>query len=370
MARPGPSSVMAQRLSCGGAQGPVGKEAEEGLGLENRPLSQPWDQPLQAPEGTGWGEESWGWPCPGWVFSLTGERPPVWPQQIVQALNSLGSRGLGLISPACGPAPARSPSGSGGQELRAEEWGGINTLCLPSRLCRDTSPHPAPESPELEKRIRDFPRENNLQEAVTGFLGKGLAAERGLRRARGFAVDVTLDPDTAHPNLILSEDRKCVRRGDTHQGLPNNPERFDYSACVLGAQRFMGGRRYWEVEVGDKTRWALGVCRESLSRRGQVTLTPEDGYWTVRLRSGEYRALTFPSVPLPVSFRPSPVGIFLDYEGGEVSFYNVTDRSHLFAFTDTFSRTLHPYFHPGLSAGGKNAAPLIICPVPDQAGGN
>uniref|UniRef100_A0A8C4WNF4 B30.2/SPRY domain-containing protein n=1 Tax=Gopherus evgoodei TaxID=1825980 RepID=A0A8C4WNF4_9SAUR len=179
-------------------------------------------------------------------------------------------------------------------------------------------------------------------------------------------LDVTLDPDTAHPNLILSEDRKCVRRGDTHQGLPNNPERFDYSACVLGAQRFMGGRRYWEVEVGDKTRWALGVCRESLSRRGQVTLTPEDGYWTVRLRSGEYRALTFPSVPLPVSFRPSPVGIFLDYEGGEVSFYNVTDRSHLFAFTDTFSRTLHPYFHPGLSAGGKNAAPLIICPVPDQ----
>uniref|UniRef100_A0A452IBC7 B30.2/SPRY domain-containing protein n=1 Tax=Gopherus agassizii TaxID=38772 RepID=A0A452IBC7_9SAUR len=183
-------------------------------------------------------------------------------------------------------------------------------------------------------------------------------------------LDVTLDPDTAHPNLILSEDRKCVRRGDTHQGLPNNPERFDYSACVLGAQRFMGGRRYWEVEVGDKTRWALGVCRESLNRRGQVTLTPEDGYWTVRLRSGEYRALTFPSVPLPVSFRPSPVGIFLDYEGGEVSFYNVTDRSHLFAFTDTFSRTLHPYFHPGLSAGGKNAAPLIICPVPDQAGGN
>ncbi|CAM5148927.1 unnamed protein product, partial [Eretmochelys imbricata] len=57
------------------------------------------------------------------------------------------------------------------------------------------------------------------------------------------------------------------------------------------------------------------------------------------------------------------VGIFLDYEAGEVSFYNVTDRSHLFTFTDTFSETLHPYFYPGYKEEGKNAAPLTICPV-------
>ncbi|XP_034645002.1 E3 ubiquitin-protein ligase TRIM39-like isoform X2 [Trachemys scripta elegans] len=185
-----------------------------------------------------------------------------------------------------------------------------------------------------------------------------------------FIVDETLDPDTAHPNLVLSEDRKCVRDGDKRQDLPNNPERFDTYTEVLGAEGFAGGRRYWVVEVGDKTGWALGICRESVSRKGPVTYTPGNGFWVVWLCDGEYCACTYPWTPLPMSVRPSRVGIFLDYEAGEVSFYNVTDRSHLFTFTDTFSGTLRPYFYPGGNAGGKNAAPLIICPVPAQAGGN
>uniref|UniRef100_A0A8C8SBH9 Butyrophilin subfamily 1 member A1 n=1 Tax=Pelusios castaneus TaxID=367368 RepID=A0A8C8SBH9_9SAUR len=183
-------------------------------------------------------------------------------------------------------------------------------------------------------------------------------------------VDVTLDPETAHPELVLSEDRKRVRHGNKRQDLPNTPARFDNCVCVLGAERFSGGRRYWEVEVGDKTEWAVGVCRESARRKGEVTPSSGNGYWVVWLRDGKYEACTSPPTPLPVSVRPSQVGIFLDYKAGEVSFYNVVDRSPLFTFTVTFSGTLRPYFSPGLSAGGTNAAPLIICPVPAQAGGN
>ncbi|XP_065271849.1 butyrophilin subfamily 1 member A1-like isoform X4 [Emys orbicularis] len=197
-----------------------------------------------------------------------------------------------------------------------------------------------------------------------------LQAELRWRCAQIYTVDVTLDPDTANPWLVLSEDRKCVRLGVKYQDLPNNPKRFDKYAIVLGTEGFAGGRRYWEVEVGDKTAWNLGVCRESVSRKGEVTLSPKDGCWVVWLRDGEYKAGTSPLTPLPVSVRPSRVGIFLDYEAGEVSFYNVTDRSHLFTFTDTFSGTLHPYFYPGRNAGSENVAPLIICPVPAQAGGN
>ncbi|XP_065419041.1 butyrophilin subfamily 1 member A1-like [Chrysemys picta bellii] len=191
-----------------------------------------------------------------------------------------------------------------------------------------------------------------------------------LTRAQGYAVDVTLDTDTANPELILSEDWKCVRYGDTRQDLPNNPERFDRCVCVLGTEGFTGGRCYWEVEVGDKTVWDLGVCRESVSRKGIVTLIPGNGYWAMVLRDGEYKACTCPWTSLPVTIWPSRVGIFLDYEAGEVSFYNVTDRSHLFTFTGTFSGTLRPYFSPGPNTGGENVAPLIICPVPAQAGGN
>ncbi|KAM7145493.1 butyrophilin subfamily 1 member A1-like [Macrochelys suwanniensis] len=193
-------------------------------------------------------------------------------------------------------------------------------------------------------------------------------AVKGLARARGYAVDVTLDPDTANPNLVLSDNRKHVKHAAWD--LPNKSEGFDHCIWVLGTEGFTGGRRYWEVEVGDKTGWYLGVCRESVSRKGKVTLTPVNGYWVLWLGDGKYQALTSPSTSLPVSIRPGRVGIFLDYEAGEVSFYNVTDRSLLFTFTDTFSGTLHPYFSPSYYFGGKNAAPLKIRLVPAQAGGN
>uniref|UniRef100_A0A8C8VLI3 B30.2/SPRY domain-containing protein n=1 Tax=Pelusios castaneus TaxID=367368 RepID=A0A8C8VLI3_9SAUR len=168
------------------------------------------------------------------------------------------------------------------------------------------------------------------------------------------AVDVTLDPDTANPYLVLSEDRKHVRRGNTCQDLPNSTERFDYP-CVLGAEGFMGRKCYWEVEVGDKTDWALGVCKESVSRKGTVELIPENGFWILRPMGGEYVAYSSPLTALTsVRIRPKQVGIFLDYKAGEVSFYNVTDGSHLFTFTDTFSETLRPYFFLGVFDGGRN----------------
>ncbi|XP_039358197.1 E3 ubiquitin-protein ligase TRIM39-like isoform X1 [Mauremys reevesii] len=229
---------------------------------------------------------------------------------------------------------------------------------------------------ELLKDVKStLSRSENVKlqepEAVSTDLKNVYKISLDMREAlQRFGVDVTLDPDSAHPKLVLSEDRKRVRLGEKRQDLPDNPERFDTYPEILGAEGFAGGRRYWEVEVGDKTEWVLGVCRESVSRKGQVRLSPRNGHWVVWLRDGGYEARTSPSTPLPVSVRPSRVGIFLDYEAGEVSFYNVTNRSHLFTFTGTFSGKLRPYFYPGLNAGGTNAAPLIICPVPAQAGGN
>ncbi|XP_014455467.1 E3 ubiquitin-protein ligase TRIM39 isoform X1 [Alligator mississippiensis] len=230
-----------------------------------------------------------------------------------------------------------------------------------------TSLHPAPEFLELEKRSWDFPSENKLQEALTGFLER-LTLDRGYRRARAHAMDVTLDPDTAHPYLILSEDRKSVREGGTRQDVPDNPERFDTYVNVLGSERFKGGRHYWEVEVGDKRRWGLGVCRESVHRKGDIICKPGNGYWTLWLRDRGYKASASCRIPLSVRVRPMQVGVFLDYEAGKVSFYNVTDKSHLFTFNDTFSGTLCPYFSPCLNDGGTNAGPLTICPVSPSAG--
>ncbi|KAF5925138.1 hypothetical protein HPG69_008815 [Diceros bicornis minor] len=176
------------------------------------------------------------------------------------------------------------------------------------------------------------------------------------------AVDVTLDPDTAHPHLFLYEDSKSVRLEDSRQKLPEKPERFDSWPCVLGREAFSSGRHYWEVEVGDRTDWAIGVCRENVIKKGFDPMTPENGFWAVELYGNGYWALTPLRTPLPLAGPPHRVGIFLDYESGDVSFYNMTDGSHIYTFLSTsFSGPLRPFFC--LWSSGKK--PLTICPITD-----
>ncbi|NXJ82483.1 TRI39 ligase, partial [Trogon melanurus] len=186
-----------------------------------------------------------------------------------------------------------------------------------------------------------------------------------------FKVDVTLDPETAHPDLTLSEDRKSVRRGSKKLllSLFENPKRFGTTPVVLGSQVFFSGRCYWEVQVGDKPEWGLGLCRESASRKGNILFSPNNGYWVLRLQNGgNYEALTSPISPLTLSVRPRRIGVFLDYEAGEISFYNVSDRSHIYTFTDRFSGNLRPLFFLGAFLGGRNAEPLVISWVRDTQG--
>uniref|UniRef100_A0A4W5NI47 B30.2/SPRY domain-containing protein n=1 Tax=Hucho hucho TaxID=62062 RepID=A0A4W5NI47_9TELE len=184
-----------------------------------------------------------------------------------------------------------------------------------------------------------------------------------LKRIQQYAVDVTLDPDTAHPYLMLSEDGKQLRCEDTPRNLPPNPKRFDRHRFVLGKDGFSSGRFYYEVTVKGKTRWNLGVARESIDRKGIITLSPEHGLWTVILRDANgYHACTSHSILLSLREKPQKVGVFVDYEEGQVSFYDVEARSHIYSFTGcTFTEKLFPYF--SLSYNGQNSAPLIISPV-------
>ncbi|KAM6940242.1 E3 ubiquitin-protein ligase TRIM21-like [Xenentodon cancila] len=201
--------------------------------------------------------------------------------------------------------------------------------------------------------------EKNLREKMKKLF------EVELRRIQKYEVDVTLDPDTANPWLILSDDGKQVYCGDLMKKLPENPERFSKCVCVLGKQSFSSGRFYFEVQVKGKTDWLVGVARESVNRKGDVTLSPEDGFWTVWLRNGdEYEALDYPSVRLSLRSPPEKVGVLVDYEEGLVSFYDVDAAALIFSFTGcSFKEKLHPYFSPCSDDGGKNSAPLIICPV-------
>uniref|UniRef100_W5LJW0 Uncharacterized protein n=1 Tax=Astyanax mexicanus TaxID=7994 RepID=W5LJW0_ASTMX len=188
---------------------------------------------------------------------------------------------------------------------------------------------------------------------------------KALSQLQEALMDVTLDPDTAHPELILSDDGKQVKHGDIRQKVPDSPQRFDECPCVLGKEGFSSGRFYYEVQVRGKTEWDLGVTRESSNRKGEITLSPEDGEWSISLRNeSEYTANECPSVLLSLNQVLQKVGVFVDYEEGLVSFYDVETSSHIYSFTgQSFTEKIYPYFSPCLNDGGKNSSPLIITPV-------
>ncbi|XP_075770118.1 butyrophilin subfamily 3 member A2-like isoform X2 [Pelodiscus sinensis] len=144
-------------------------------------------------------------------------------------------------------------------------------------------------------------------------------------------ANVTLDPDTAHPQLILSEDGKRVRWEQTWQLMPNNPERFNSHRCVLGREGFTAGGHYWEVEVGDGNYWAVGVARESVSRKGAINLGPQAGIWAVERNWDKFQALTVPCIPLPLS-HPSRIRVCLDCDGGQVTFIDAGTEAPIFTF--------------------------------------
>lgn len=155
-----------------------------------------------------------------------------------------------------------------------------------------------------------------------------------------------------------------MRHGGIRQHLPDNPERFDQSATVLGAQIFTCGRHYWEVEVGNKTEWEVGICKDSVSRKGNLPKPPGDLFSLIGLKIGDDYSL-WVSSPLKGQHVREPVhkvGVFLDYESGHIAFYNGTDESLIYSFPPaSFQEALRPIFSPCLPNEGTNTGPLTIC---------
>nr|XP_033935325.1 zinc finger protein RFP-like [Pseudochaenichthys georgianus] len=206
-----------------------------------------------------------------------------------------------------------------------------------------------------------------VQETLSQLFG-----EVELKRVQQYEVELTLDPDTAHPELILSADGKQVKfSGRTN--VQDNPERFDASPSVLAKQSFSSGRFYYEVQVKGKTDWTLGVARESINRKGKITLTPGNGFWTICLSdANKFYACADPEIRLSLKSQPQKVGVFVDYEEGLVSFHDVRSAALIYSFTGCcFKEKLYPCFSTrrnvlfrfGCILGNIKVDPLIITPV-------
>ncbi|XP_034023547.1 tripartite motif-containing protein 35-like [Thalassophryne amazonica] len=151
---------------------------------------------------------------------------------------------------------------------------------------------------------------------------------------------VVLDPNSAHPELILSEDLTRVRFGSL-QKLPENPERFDCYPFVLGSEGFTSGTHSWTVEVGDCPNWFLGVIAESDQRKGDKL----SEFWRIGFYDGKYtvRSTSDPYATLPVKNQLWQVRVDLDWNRRKLSFSDPESNTHIHTFTHTFMVRLFPY---------------------------
>ncbi|XP_034000427.1 nuclear factor 7, brain-like [Trematomus bernacchii] len=170
-----------------------------------------------------------------------------------------------------------------------------------------------------------------------------------------------LDPNTAHPELILSEDLTSVRAG-RRQELPDNPERFDKYGFVLGSEGFNSGTHSWDVQVTDGTLWFLGVLAESVQRKGSM----KSGSWMIGFYKGKYsaRSPSAPSTPLSLKKELQRVRVDLDWNRGELSFSDPDTNTHIHTFTHTFTERVFPFI---LTVEEVKILPLKVCVTVDQS---
>ncbi|XP_070693540.1 nuclear factor 7, ovary-like isoform X2 [Pempheris klunzingeri] len=165
---------------------------------------------------------------------------------------------------------------------------------------------------------------------------------------------VILDPNSADPELIVSEDLTSVRSGQRQQ-LPKNLERTKFSCSVLCSEGFNSGTHSWDVEVGDNKDWELGMLGESI----QISGRPQAGLWRILFSNGKFTAFSMSGqeTDLTVKKQLRRIRVHLDFDGGKLSFSDLHTNTHIHTFTHNFTNTLFPYIYT------ENRVPLKILPV-------
>lgn len=189
--------------------------------------------------------------------------------------------------------------------------------------------------------------------------------ETELTRMRQYKASVTFDAATAGCCLVVSEFGKRLKYCRTASPSSSDDlERFD-CPMILGTTGFISGRHYWEVQVGLRTDWDVGVAKETVPRTGKIPLKRENGFFAIGKRGLDYQVHCTRDTALHLCPRPRKVGVYVDYMEGRVSFYDVDRKLHIHSFTrESFKEKLFPYFY--LYGRYKKSEPLIITSMEHQ----
>ncbi|KAL0992575.1 hypothetical protein UPYG_G00095210 [Umbra pygmaea] len=164
-----------------------------------------------------------------------------------------------------------------------------------------------------------------------------------------YVCDLTLDPNTVHRNLCLSEENRKVTMSKEEQPYPDHPERFDYWPEVL-CREGLTGRCYWEVEWSGGEAY-IAVTYKGINRRGEgydCLLGENDKSWILNCNGNSYYVKhNNKRTDIPdTSSGSHRVGVYLDWPAGTLSFYRVSSDTltPLYTFNNTFTEPLYPGF--------------------------
>ncbi|XP_026109090.1 butyrophilin subfamily 1 member A1-like [Carassius auratus] len=195
-----------------------------------------------------------------------------------------------------------------------------------------------------------------------------VVGDANIEELRKHAVEITIDREHLHPDLTVIKDCKILRDSDKYE---HTGEGFPYELCAFGAQRFTSGRHYWEVDLAvppnpPKNFWIIGVVKHgNFITKDSSALTPSRGFWFLCSDGPRgFYTNTDPPVKLSLTPRPERLGVLLDYDHGQLSFYNVTERKHLLTISSRFSGSVAPLFSPG--AGDESALKILDLPKPAE----
>ncbi|XP_060707189.1 uncharacterized protein LOC132832959 [Hemiscyllium ocellatum] len=208
---------------------------------------------------------------------------------------------------------------------------------------------------DLSKRTEQL--QNDVDNAHANLDQEKKLCQTAAERVITAAVPVTYDPETANPYLIISENRLTVTFSDSWQELPESPKRFTSRLFVIAEEGYESGSQYWEVLVGNKPDWDLGVAKESISREEWITLSPENGYWSIGKRGDTYEANEISPETLEYKTMAQKIGIYLNCEEGIVRFYDADHMVLIHSFTAQFTEKIYPFFSPW---GSREE--MTICP--------
>ncbi|XP_049987461.1 E3 ubiquitin-protein ligase TRIM31-like [Alexandromys fortis] len=158
---------------------------------------------------------------------------------------------------------------------------------------------------------------------------------------------MTLDSTSADPNLTFSQDLKkaSLYLVDGTSNTQAKPRQFYPFHCVRGSPGLSSGRVLWEVEIqGPPGRVGIVGVVADLPRGSQIQNSEPCCLWALRISSSGCQPITNSSIQENLSICLTKVGVYVDYDRGDVVFYDAITNKHIYTFQTSFDRKVYPLF--------------------------